>query len=168
MITVNCFIGGTMRIYDTIPICCNTNVMVWRGSQCHHVGREMTPYCKTDREFESLDRVLVSEGQLCGHSRQTSYQTTWSDPPHSVTAQQPAFLPDKPQPVCVLDRERQRRGIQVSTQTKGTGVRDRRCRVAWGCGQVVTHLSLLAQEGLVSHRRTSMHISLTMCPDMQC
>ena len=49
--------------------------------------------------------------------------------PITVMAQQTAFLPDKPQPVsvCVTTGD-----LQVSTQMKRTGVRDRRCRVAWG------------------------------------
>lgn len=40
-----------------------------------------------------------------------------------------------------------------------------------GCGQVVTHLSLLAHEVLLhthTYTSTSMHISLIVCFDMHC
>lgn len=89
--------------------------------------------------MDTLDKLTMGPPDLIPH--------------RSVTAQQPAFLPDKPQPVCVCVFDlRNRERVHRSLGTDG-GDRCRGQEVPCGpggCGQVVTHLSLLAREALVT------------------
>lgn len=129
---------------------------MWRGLpaslwQRHHAGKHHIV-----RQFESFSGVPVSGRQLCGYFRQTDDGTTWSDPPslcHSSATCLPPWQTSASVCVCacVFDwRNRER-----AHKSLGTDGGDR-CRGQevpcgpGGCGQVVTHLSLLAREALVT------------------
>lgn len=143
--------------FDTVPSVAKGLKQFFNSLQrSHHVGRDDTTL--QDRQ-RLCHWVLVSEGHLCGYQIQTG-------PDHLIWLPSLRYSPANCLPprqtsastwMCVWQREG--RGIQVLAQIKGTGVRDRRCRVAWGCGQVVTHLSLLAQEDLITCTHT--HTSIT-------